>query len=77
MTELEQFAKMSKEYRKANRLTIIQLAKLTGISKSTIGNYERAKRNPSLENVIKLANFYQVSIDELVGRQIPKEVFNG
>ena len=38
------------------------------LSGRTIGNYESGKRMPALDTLIKLADFYEVSIDYLLGR---------
>ena len=44
------------------------LAKETGIDQRTISNYEKGKTAPDAYALIKLADFFGVSIDYLVGR---------
>ena len=44
------------------------LAEAVGIDQRTISNYETGKTNPDSEALIKLADFFGVSIDYLVGR---------
>ena len=44
------------------------LAKAVGIDQRTISNYETGKSNPDSEALIRLADFFNVSIDYLVGR---------
>ena len=44
------------------------LAQATGIDQRTISNYETGKSNPDSYALIKLADFFNVSIDYLVGR---------
>ena len=44
------------------------LAAATGIDQRTISNYETGKTYPDSYSLIKLADFFQVSIDYLVGR---------
>ncbi|MBR4800779.1 MAG: helix-turn-helix transcriptional regulator [Clostridia bacterium] len=46
----------------------IDLAEATGIDQRTISNYETGKSNPDSYALIKLADFFNVSIDYLVGR---------
>ncbi len=46
----------------------IDLAKATGIDQRTISNYETGKTSPDAENLILLADFFDVTIDYLVGR---------
>ena len=40
-----------------------------GIPQTTLFSYETKGSNPNIETIIKLADFYNVSIDELVGRE--------
>lgn len=44
------------------------LAQATGIDQRTISNYETGKTAPDAYALIKLADFFNVSIDYLVGR---------
>ncbi len=44
------------------------LAKAVGIDQRTISNYEIGKTNPDSDALIKLADFFGVSIDYLLGR---------
>jgi len=44
------------------------LAEATGIDQRTISNYETGKTNPDSYALIVLADFFDVSIDYLVGR---------
>ena len=44
------------------------LAEMVGIDQRTISNYETGKSNPDSDALIRLADFFNVSIDYLVGR---------
>ena len=57
-----------KKLRKERGLNQSALAKQLDISVSAYGNYELDQRDPSIETLIKLADFYNVSIDYLLGR---------
>ena len=46
----------------------IELAKYLNIDQSTYSDYETGKINIPLEQLIKIADFYNVSLDYLVGR---------
>ena len=61
-------AERIKELRLENGLTQKQLAKVIHVKKSAIGNYENYLRTPSLDLIILLADFFDCSIDYLVGR---------
>ena len=45
----------------------IDVANATGIDQKTLSNYETGKTNPDSYSLIKLADFFQVSIDYLLG----------
>lgn len=40
----------------------------TGIGQDAISLYEQGKRMPTFSSVLRLADYYQVGTDELVGR---------
>ncbi len=56
--------------REKKGLTQIELADLTKISRSRLSLYEIDKREPDLETVKQLANFFDVSTDYLLGRDM-------
>ena len=45
-----------------------QLGKEIESTRGTIGNFENGNKKPSLNMLIKLADYFNVSIDYLVGR---------
>ena len=57
-----------KELREDRDLRQIDLARATGIDQRTISNYETGKSNPDSFALIKLADFFGVSVDYLLGR---------
>ena len=56
------------ELRKNHNLTQKQLAQETNLSERGIQNYEMGVRTPTLPVLISLADFFDVSLDYLVGR---------
>lgn len=61
-------SKRLKELRMNNSLKQSDLAKLLSISTSRYGQYETGRRSPDYKLLIQIANFYNVSIDYLLGR---------
>lgn len=51
-----------------NNITQKELAKQIGISERGIIRYEIGERNPTIEIIIAIADFFDVSLDYLVGR---------
>ncbi len=54
-------------FRKEQNLTLQELYLKTGISMASLSAYERGYYAPSVENLCKLANFYNTTLDELIG----------
>ncbi len=52
----------------AEKISQYALAKKLGISQSTICNWLNGKKEPSIESLWKLSDFFDVSIDYLVGK---------
>ena len=50
----------------------VAIAKYLGVNQSTYSDYENGKINVPVEVLIKLADYYQVSLDYLVGRRDEK-----
>lgn len=53
--------------RRARAMTLAQLAAATGIDLSTLSRLETGQRQPSLEALLRLAQVYGVTVDDLVG----------
>lgn len=67
------------EYRKINRWSQEELADRLEVSRQTISKWEVGKNIPELEKLIKLAELFKISVDELVKDNIDivyKENFN-
>lgn len=56
------------EQRKLNKLTQTDVARHLGISQPSYIRYEQGRAEPSYENLVKLADLFDVSIDYLLGR---------
>lgn len=66
-----------KTLRKSNGFTTMQdFCKASGISFSTYQNYETGKRIPTADMLIKLADFYGVTTDYLLGREPAQNPFD-
>ena len=57
---------MLKILRKKNRITQRNLADALHSSQTSVSKYERGESEPDLEMVIKMADFFGVTIDEFV-----------
>ena len=57
-----------RELRKARRLTQLSLQMQTGIEQALLSKYETGERIPPTETLVRLADFYHVSIDYILCR---------
>lgn len=62
------FAENLKNERLKRNLSQKEVSEIIHISQQQISKYESGKLQPSIEMLIQLANFYDISIDKLVGR---------
>lgn len=58
--------KRLQKLRKQRSLTQKEAGKQAGINPTTLSGYEIAKNEPNLQNLQKLSELYQVSIDYIV-----------
>ena len=66
------FAERLKELRKQAHLTQVELAKRLGIGQSSYADWERGKKKPTQDNLVKIAQVLNVSVDYLVGNSEEK-----
>ena len=63
------FTERLKELRLKKGLTQTELGEKVGVKQNTFTNWEKGKREPSFENLIKLADLLEVTLDWLFGRE--------
>lgn len=61
-----------KELRKEANATQADMAKILGVTVSAYGNYELGQREPTIEFLCKLADYFNVSVDYLIGHETKK-----
>mgnify|MGYP003294031164 CR=1 FL=1 len=63
-----------KDLREDMDLRQIDVANATGMDQKTLSNYETGKTNPDSFAIIKLADFFGVTADYLIGRTTVNEI---
>ena len=61
--------KKIREFRIIKGIDQKTLGAILNIGKGTISNWEVGRTEPSLEYLIKMADYFQCSVDELLGRE--------
>lgn len=56
------------ELRKSKNLLQREVAFACGLTTAAYGSYEKGDREPTLKTLCKLADFFSVTVDELLGR---------
>jgi len=65
--QLARFSENLKYLRRQSNLTGSELAVKLNISQSALSNWENGRHYPHLEDVIKISEFFDVSVDDLLG----------
>ena len=62
-----EFSERLKDLRKQARLTQVDVAEKLGISQPAYASWERRAKKPTQDNLVKIAQILNVSVDYLVG----------
>ena len=62
-------AKKMKELRQDSQLTQNKISQILGVNRVSYNRYENNEREIPIEILCKLADYYEVSLDYLVGRE--------
>ena len=63
------FAETLKKIRKNKNVSQKTVAQQLGYGYTAIANYESGRNEPSIDDLIKIADYFEVSMDCLVGRE--------
>ena len=64
---MNKFSQRLKELREENKLLQKQLASELGVSQVTIARWETGSREPSFDDLIRIARYFSVTTDFLFG----------
>lgn len=57
----------TKFFRKSKKVSQKELAQHLNVSRATYQSYENGRNEPSIDTLIKMADFFGVSVDTLIG----------
>ncbi len=66
---MQTIGKRLAEIRKSKKLKQMELAEMLNVSQQVVSNIERGVTAPDIEQLKKIADIYNISLDELVGRE--------
>jgi len=64
-----EFNEVLRKLRKSRSLSQAALSEKLGVSKSLVGSYETGERKPSYEALENIADYFNVTIDYLMGKE--------
>lgn len=65
---MNKLAERLRELRTERKLTLKDVAQVIDMSFMAYSHYERGERDPSVDTIIKLCDFFDVPADYLIGR---------
>lgn len=66
-----EIGKQIKKFRQEQGVSQQELADHLAISRQTISKWELGKSLPDIENVVRLCDYFDISLDVLIGRKKP------
>ncbi|MCB9222708.1 MAG: helix-turn-helix transcriptional regulator [Crocinitomicaceae bacterium] len=63
-------AKNFRKLRSFKGLNQTEFADLFGITRSTVGSYEEGRAEPKLETLLKIADYFKLSVDDLIRKEL-------
>ncbi len=69
---MRNYGETLKEHRLASGKTLMDIERATGISNANLSRWERGEVIPGINFCEQLADFYGITIDELIGRENKK-----
>jgi len=63
-----EFRQRLQHLREKKRISRIVLSELCGLSSDAIRRYERGESEPTLHSLVAIAEYFEVSVDYLLGR---------
>lgn len=67
-----EFGERLTNLRKNAGITRAELGKVCGVAQSTISNYERGLRIPYADTAVKMADYFHISVHDLLGVEDPE-----
>lgn len=69
------FLERMKELRAGKKMSQGEIARDIGVAQSTVGGWEAGNREPNIDMLVRLSEYFGVTIDYLVGRADTKNGF--
>ena len=63
-----EFRQRLQQLRERKRISRIVLSELCGLNSDAVRRYERGEAEPTMHSLVAIADFFEVSVDYLVGR---------
>lgn len=64
----QKFNEVLKGLRKESKMSQEEFAKIINVTQRTYSHYEKGDREPSIDTILKIADYYRIPTDVLLGR---------
>ena len=65
---MKEVAKRIRELRKSMKLSQAEMGNIVGVKQSSLNRYEHGQSSPSVETLVRYADYFDVSLDYIFGR---------
>ena len=69
---MKKYGEILQKERKARNISQGELAKAIGVSQAAIHYFETDRNEPRISIVERIADFYGITVDELIGHEVKK-----
>ncbi len=69
---MKKYGEILQRERKARNISQGELAKAIGVSQAAIHYFETDRNEPRISIVERMADFYGITVDELIGHEVKK-----
>lgn len=73
---MQEFSKRLRKVRKEMGVSQVRLGKMLDYGSTAIANYESGRNEPSLNDLCRIADYLEVSVDYLLGRTEDKRLMH-
>ena len=73
---MKNYGEILREHRIVREKTLLDVEKDTGISNANLSRWECGKNLPNIDFCVQLADYYGITLDELVGREVTEKAVN-
>ncbi len=64
------FGKNIRKIRSIKKISQTEFARIFDLSRASVGSYEEGRAEPKIEIITKVANYFSITLDELINKEL-------